>query len=65
MIPLLMDALTRPLTEDEQQKGQWTIPDKRILFEGTFEEALDFYQQTEIIRRCKMPLMLFIQTVFR
>jgi len=49
MIPLLMDALTRPLTAEEQMKGPWEIPDKRILFEGTYEDAVDFYQQTEII----------------
>lgn len=49
LIPLLIDALTRPLTEEEKKKGRWEIPDKRILFEGTLEEAQEFYQQTEII----------------
>jgi len=49
MIPLLMDALTRPLTAEEKTKVRWEMPDKRILFEGTLEEAQEFYQQTETI----------------
>lgn len=49
MIPLLIDALTRPLTAAEMARGRWEMPDKRILFEGTLEEAQEFYQQTEII----------------
>ncbi len=49
VMPLLMDALTRPLTEEEKAHGKWEMPDKRILFEGTLEEAQEFYQQTEII----------------
>ena len=49
MMPLLMDELTRPLTAEEQKRGRWEMPDKRILFEGTLEDAQEFYQQTEII----------------
>ncbi len=49
VIPELMDALTRPLTPEEQKRGRWEEPDSRILFEGTIEEAQDFYQQAEII----------------
>ena len=49
VIPELMDALTRPLTPEEQKRGRWEMPDKRILFEGTLEEAEEFYQQEEII----------------
>jgi hypothetical protein len=49
VIPELMDALTRPLTAAEKKKGRWEMPDKRILFEGTLEEAQEFYQQEEII----------------
>ena len=48
--PELMDALTRPLTAEEQKRGRWEPPaDKRILFEGTLEKAQDFYEQVEII----------------
>jgi hypothetical protein len=49
MIPLLMDALTRPPTAEEKKGGRWEMPHKRVLFEGTLEEAQEFYQQTEVI----------------
>jgi hypothetical protein len=50
VIPELMDALTRPLTPEEQARGRWEAPeDNRILFEGTLEDAQDFYEQTDII----------------
>jgi hypothetical protein len=45
----LMEALTRPLTAKEKESGRWEIPDKRVLFEGTFQEAQEFYQRTEKI----------------
>ena len=50
IIPELMDALTRPLTSEEQTRSVYTPPpNERILFEGSLEEAQDFYEQTEII----------------
>jgi hypothetical protein len=49
MMPELMDALTRPLTDFEKSGGTWSEPDQRILFEGTLEEAEEFYSQVEII----------------
>ncbi len=45
----LLDALVRPLTAEEKAGGKWEEPDKRILFEGTLEEANEFYQQTMIV----------------
>ena len=45
----MMDALTRPLTAKEGEHGRWEVPDKRIIFEGTLQEAQEFYQQTEAI----------------
>jgi len=45
----LMDALTRPLTDDEQERGRFAPQESRILFEGTLDEAQEFYQQTENI----------------
>ena len=42
----LLEALTRPLTEKEQEKGRWEPPQERILFKGTLDEAETFYQQT-------------------
>ena len=47
MVPQLMDALTRPATAEEQKKGRWVVPDNRVLFEGTLEEAEKVYEQTE------------------
>jgi len=46
--PMLQELL-RPLNEEEKESGIYTIPQKRIIFEGTIEEAQDFYQQTEWI----------------
>ncbi len=45
----LMDALVRPLNAEETAGGRWEEPDKRVLFEGTLEEAEEFYQQTMIV----------------
>ena len=45
----LLDALTRPLTDKEKQRGRWAPTQPRILFEGTLPEAEEFYQQTENI----------------
>jgi hypothetical protein len=45
----VMDALLRPLTDKEKKKGTWDVPDKRVLFEGTLDEAQEFYSQTDRI----------------
>lgn len=46
----LLEALTKPLTEEEKKSGQSRTPSqKRILFEGTLDEAQTFYQQTQYI----------------
>jgi len=45
----MLDALTRPLTEKEKEKGEVSPDQPRILFEGTLDEAQDFYQQAERI----------------
>jgi hypothetical protein len=47
----VLDALTRPLTKEEQEKGVWAPKQSRILFEGTLPEAEEFYNQTEQIPR--------------
>ena len=49
IIQPLMDSLVRPLTAKEKEKGRWVEEHKRILFEGTLEEAEEFYAQTETI----------------
>ncbi len=45
----IVDALIRPLTDKEKKRGKWEPEQPRILFEGTVDEAQDFYQQTENI----------------
>jgi hypothetical protein len=45
----MLEALTRSLTDEEKASGIYTIPQQRILFEGTLDEAQEFYQQTEWI----------------
>ncbi len=43
----LLAALTKPLTEEEKESGRWEPPPQdRVLFEGTLDEAQEFYQQT-------------------
>ncbi|MFC2070705.1 hypothetical protein ACFLTB_06005, partial [Chloroflexota bacterium] len=46
---LLVQALTKPLTDEEKESSLWSPRESRILFEGTLEEAEEFYQQTENI----------------
>lgn len=57
----IFDALTRPLTDEEKKGGRLELPDKRILFEGTLEEAQEFYQQTQRIPSLKYdaPIALY------
>ncbi len=46
----MLEALTRPLTDKEKESGKTEPPSQaRILFEGTLDEAQDFYQQTQYI----------------
>ena len=46
LIPLIMEELVRPLTEEEQKKGSHLPTMDRIIFEGTMDEAEEFFQQT-------------------
>ncbi|MFC1954698.1 hypothetical protein ACFLVZ_02615, partial [Chloroflexota bacterium] len=43
----MLEALITPLTEKEKESGRWKPPQDRILFEGTLDEAEDFYAQSE------------------
>ncbi len=43
----MFDGLTRPLTDEEKEEGMWTPQEPRILFEGTLEDAEEFYMQAE------------------
>lgn len=43
----LLDGLTRPLNDEEKKSGRFAPTEPRLLFEGTLDEAQDFYQQVE------------------
>ena len=46
----MMELLTRPLTDKEKQSGRWEpSPSERIIFEGTMDEAEEFFHQVEYI----------------
>ncbi len=49
MIDPIIQALTSPLTDKEKQTGRWEQPWQRIIFEGTMEEAHEFFHQTEYV----------------
>jgi hypothetical protein len=49
----MFEALTRPLTREETAGGVHSIPSDRVLFEGTLDEAQEFYQQTDVIPSLK------------
>jgi hypothetical protein len=45
----MFDGITRPLTDDERQvSGMWRPDESRILFEGTLEDAEEFYMQADM-----------------
>ncbi len=47
----MLEMLTHPLTEKEKQRGRWSpSPSERIIFEGTMEEAEEFFHQTEWVQ---------------
>ncbi|MFC1900061.1 hypothetical protein ACFLYN_00550 [Chloroflexota bacterium] len=48
-IDKMFEELVRPLTAEEKEEGTYSPPQQRILFEGTLDEAQDFYQQTKYI----------------
>jgi hypothetical protein len=48
-IDKLVDALVRPLTEVEKNPPKWEVPNPRYIFEGTLEEAQEFFQQEDKI----------------
>jgi hypothetical protein len=45
----LMDALVRPLTEEEKNPQPWIVDNPRFVFEGTIQEAQEFFSRTEDI----------------
>ena len=43
LLPLVLDALTKPLTAKEKKGGNWEVEEPRVLFEGTIAEAEKVY----------------------
>ncbi len=42
----MLEELTRPLTEKEKESGIYNPSHPRVLFEGTLDDAVEFYSQT-------------------
>jgi hypothetical protein len=60
LVQPVLDALTRPLNDEEKQKGEWVPKQSRILFEGTLPEAEEFYNQTiQIPRLLGAPFSMY------
>jgi hypothetical protein len=51
LIEPILDALTRPLNDEEKESGFYSPSQQRILFEGTLDEAEEFFQQTRYVPR--------------
>jgi hypothetical protein len=50
----IVPALTDPITAEESQSGLYQPPSPpRVAFEGTLEEAQDFFQQTTLVENCR------------
>jgi hypothetical protein len=48
------EALTSPLTADEQQSGLYQPPAQpRVAFEGTLNDAQEFFAQTTLVENCR------------
>ena len=60
----MIDALTRPLNDEEKESGMHSPPQDRVLFEGTLDEAQEFYQLTKWIPRPVNAELPCILTVF-
>jgi hypothetical protein len=45
----MLEMLTKPLTDKEKESGFYSPNQNRVLFEGTLDEAQEFYQQTRIV----------------
>ena len=48
-VEAVLEGLTKPLTKKEKDGGRYAPSQKRILFEGTLDDAQTFYQQSRIV----------------
>ena len=47
----IIDGLVRPLTPDEKKAGEYYPPQPRVIFEGTYDEAHEFFSRTQYVPR--------------
>ncbi len=62
LIEPIMDGLTRPLTDEEKKRGIYRPNNQRILFEGTMDEAEEFFAQTQIVTHPMMNCPISVYT---
>ncbi len=60
IVPALIEALTKPLTEDEKYGGMYT-PEKppRYIFEGTYDEAIEFFNAAEHVESTDAEISIY------
>ncbi len=60
IVEKLIDALVRPLSEQEQFMGMYQ-PDMppRYIFEGTYDEAIDFFNKTEYVTSADAEISVY------
>jgi len=60
IVTSIIEGLTKPLTAKEKEKGVYSPPQPRIIFDGTLDEAENFYQQTaDITAPVNAPLSIY------
>jgi hypothetical protein len=61
LIQPIMEGLTTPLTDEEKKSGVYRPNNQRVLFEGTTDEAEEFFAQTQIVKHPMMncPISLY------
>lgn len=51
IIASIVEGLTRPLTDKEKESGMYSPAQPRVIFEGTYDEAEEFFSQTRHVPR--------------
>ena len=60
IVPALIKALTDPLTEEEKYVGTYVPPEpERYIFEGTYDEAIEFFNATEHVESADAEISIY------